>query len=457
MAPTGRGAAGQLRRGRAPDTSAPPTQAACWYGAAVQGDRAPSPSLSQRHAPSTSWPGARPRSGAALAALSIIVAGRAVPAAAQPKAAAPTPGAASSSDGDATAPTSSDPADAAFTRGAELLAARCAQLKDSYVRGDRRTALLRALSDCYLVEADLSRASGLRADAERQEDARQAGAAGKGDPLDLTELDARWGEACASFQRSLELEPSSGAQLAVALCQLRDGKLVAGRATVQRMLPQLRALAAAGDPFHRNRLTLARALLDEIERLQPKVTLRVATAPVPQLAIDGQPVDAEKARPLDAGTYRVTARRADGDAALTVTLSPRSHLTLTLEEEHFQVSRSWTIATWTLAGSAAAAAVVGAGAWWYASRRLDDFRGLGGTEASDLVCADGPDQADCARAARDVNRWRSVRAASLVTAAGLALGAVAVRVLTPSSRPARLRWVPQVDRDQLAVSVQGGF
>lgn len=350
-----------------------------------------------------------------------------------------------------------DLADGAFARGTELLLARCAQLKAGYEGGDRRVAVLREVSDCYLVEADLARADGLRRDAERLEAEHSDGEVAAGAAaLDLTSLRAQWEDACRSFERSHELEPSSGAQLAVALCRLRQGKLTSCRTMVEQMLPQMGALAAGGDAFHQNRLSLAQALLQELERVQPRLTLRVETSPAPELSIDGHPVMADQPAPLDVGTYRVAARRGDALASMTITLRERSAFALTVTQDAPPSLRRWHVTTWALASGAAAAGLVGGGAWWYAERRLSAFERLGGTERSDLVCAAGPDADACAEAADDVNRWRTVRFAGLVTAGALALSAGAVWMVTPKARPS-LRWIPAVDRGQVALSVGGGF
>lgn len=358
-------------------------------------------------------------------------------------------------------PAGLDPADAAFGRGNEVLTNRCAQIKAAYEREDRRPELIRELADCYLVEADLWRAEAMRADADRLEAA--AAAAPEAAPaeiegaLDLAVLRRQWLEACGEFERSLELEPSAGAQIAVALCRLRQNKLASSRQLLEGMLPQMIARAGSGDAFDVNRLSLVQALLKEITRAQPRLLVRAAATPPPELSANGQPLSANEAHPLDAGTYRVTARRGGAGAETTVTLAPGRSYTLSLDEHTTAVSPNWRRARLSLATGAAATAILGVGAWWYASRRLDDFHALGGAEGEQLVCPSGADNAACNDAADEINLWRGVRTAGLVTAGVLASATLIVHVITPKPQPARLQWLPALDREQLSVSVRGGF
>lgn len=348
-----------------------------------------------------------------------------------------------------------NPADAAFQRGMAALGARCDRLRAAYAAADRRPALVRELADCYLLDADLWRAEAMRADADRLATAPPApeppGA------IDLAQVRKDLLEACRDFERSLELEPSPGAQIAVALCRLRQDKPAAGRQLLEGMLPQMIARAGTGDPFDRNRLELVQALLKEVARSQPRLTLRVTKTPAPELSVDGEPVIANQPHSLDAGTYRVLARRPNASAETTVTLTPRGSYTLSLDELAAPRQDHWRLATWSLGGAAAASALIGAGAWAYAHSRLGDFESAGGVEGDQLLCPAGPARADCLSAADDVNTWRTVRTTGLVAAGALGVAAVLVHFATPSPRPDELRWMPAVDREQLSLVVQGGF
>lgn len=427
----------------------------------------PAPELQPRsNAPSARRSPVAPlprRAAALLGALACIPFGIAWPAQAQAAPAAPTPSATAAPTPLSPAPRSAnpDPAEAAFGRGTAILATRCQEIKAAYEREDRRPGLIRELADCYLIEADLWRAEAMRADADRLEAAAAAEPGPRPpdgeDLIDLAVLRRQWQEACGEFERSLELEPSPGAQIAVALCRLRQDKLASSRQLLEGMLPQMIARAGSGDPFDVNRLSLVQAMLKEIGRAQPRLLLRASRTPQPELAANGRPLAANEAHPLDAGTYRVTARRAASIAETTVTLAPGGSYTLMLDETSPEVSRNWRRATLTLAGSAAATALIGAGAWWYASRRLDDFESLGGTEGEKLVCNIGADNAACNDAADDVNLWRGVRTAGLVAAGALAGAALIVYFATPEPQPARLQWIPAMDREQLSLAVRGGF
>lgn len=361
-----------------------------------------------------------------------------------------------------------DPADTAFRRATELLTGRCAALRAAYEHPqtpDRRPELIHELSDCYLIEADLWRADAMRADAERLEAAAAASGIPVEEPpgaVDLIALHRRWLEACAEFEKSLALEPSPGAQIAVALCRLRQDKLASGRQLLEGMLPQMIARAGSGDPFDKNRLELVQALLKEIGRAQPRLLLRVARAPAPELAINGQSAQPNQPQPLDAGTYRVTARRpaprgAETSAETTITLEPGGSYTLSLHETPPPPIGHWRLATLGLGGAALAAGLVGGGAWWYAGQRLDDFRGAGGVEGDRFLCNAQSDLDACRSAADDVNTWRTIRTAALLSAGSLAAAALVVHFVTPEPKPARLQWVPAADRQQLSLTIQGGF
>jgi hypothetical protein len=400
------------------------------------------------------------RSGVAAAFAALLMSVTAIaPAAAQARAPAATPApAAAPAPAPPSAPAvSHDPADAAFSHGTSLLTERCQQLRDAYDLGDRRPEMIRELADCYLIEADLWRAEALRADADRLAASVAAGAEVAGSALDLAQVRQQLQEACREFERSLELEPSAGAQIAVALCRLRQDKLASSRQLLEGMLPQMIARAGSGDPFDANRLSLVQALLKEIGRSQPRLVLRTSRAPAPELSIDGRAVSANQPHPLDAGTYRVTARRPSASAETTVTLEPRGAYTLSLDETQPPSTASWRLAKLTLGGAAAASALVGVGAWAYAHSRLGDFESAGGVEGDQLLCAAGPQRSECVAAADDVNRWRSVRTAGLVVAGTLAVATVVVHFVTPKPQPARLQWMPAVDREQLSLVVRGGF
>ena len=349
-------------------------------------------------------------------------------------------------------------------RGGELLAGRCQALRAAYESGDRRPDMLSMLADCYLIEADVWRANALHDDADRRR-ATPDELTAPDDAVDLGLLARQWDEACREFEQSLALEPSVGAQLGVALCRIRRGKLADSRQLLDGMVPQMSALAASKDPFHVNRLALVNALLSDIDRVQPRVTLRVAaaggdaSAAVARaddlvLAIDGKPVPAQLAQPLDAGRYQVSARDGAAAAETTLVLGPRARSQLTLEVTPPTSSRRWHMAAGALAGVSVAAAVGGGVAWWRAEDLLSDLEAAGGTERPEGF--DCPNDA-CRQLADDINSTRTLRGLAFITAGAAAAGAVVVYLMTPPEKPTQLRWLPAVDSAGVSLSLQGGF
>lgn len=352
-------------------------------------------------------------------------------------------------------PQSPNPAEAAFQRAAALLEAHCQLARAAYERGDRRPSFLGLLADCYLIEADVWRAAALHEDAARLRSTADAELPPPG-AVDLAALRQSWQSACFEFEESLSLEPSAGAQLAVALCRIRNGKLVTSRKLLDGMLPQLTALAAAGDPFHKNRLALANALLAEIDRVQPRLTIEVAAAEPAELALtlDGRPVPARAPQHLDAGSYQLAAAGAGASAETTITLAPNTHAVARLELTPRRTPRGYRLAALGLAGTSALAFVAGGVAWWRAESLLDDLEASGGQERQEGF--DCPN-ARCRELASDINTTRTLRGAAFAFGAAAAAGAVVVHLLTPPARPASLRWLPAVERGALSLSVQGGF
>ncbi len=350
-------------------------------------------------------------------------------------------------------PATPNPAEAAFQRAATMLAEHCQLARAAYERGDRRPSFLGLLADCYLIEADVWRASALHEDAARLRGATDAELPPPG-AVDLSALRQSWQSACSEFEQSLTLEPSAGAQLAVALCRIRGGKLVTSRQLLDGMLPQLTALAAADDPFHKNRLALANALLAEIDRVQPRLTIEVTAAARVTLTLDGRPVPARAAQHLDAGSYQLAAAGAGASAETTVTLAPNTHTVARLELTPRRASRAYPLAALGLAGTSALALVAGGVAWWRAESLLDDLEASGGREQQEGF--DCPNTR-CRELASDINTTRTLRGVAFGFGAATAAGAVVVHLLTPPARPAALRWLPAVERGAVSLSVQGGF
>ena len=454
----------------------PPETALCCYPAPVTGDLC----CAQPASPLRAKPHPARSSGGRLRGFVVAAAAAAGITIAAPTWATAQSVASAEAPAQAAAPT--NPAEAAYQRGTVVVLDRCKALRASYERGDRRPQALHALADCYLLEeADVWRADALRDDADRLRAAGEPPSAPP-DAMDLTQLDEQWTSACGEFEQSLALEPSVGAQLAVALCRVRQGKLETSRQLLEGMTPQLTALAASKVAFDVNRLALVQALLADIERVQPQVTLHATRAaasmaepggssataataataaqdvddlePAIELSIDGRPVPARVAQPLDAGRYVITARSGSATAETTLALAPRSRSTLSVEVTPATSARAWRLAAGSLAGVSLALAVGGGVAWWQAEDTLAELEAAGGRERQDgFECPNS----ECRALADDINLARTLRGVAFVGAGAAAAGAVVVYLMTPPESPTKLRWLPAVERGALSLSVQGGF
>ncbi len=136
-------------------------------------------------------------------------------------------------------------------------------------------------------------------------------------------------QACAHFAASLELDVDLATELAVAACQLREHRLRAARLLLERTLSPQGALAAPKDALGREQAELARGLLADVERLQPK--LRVEPAPGFQgtITVNGVPIAPNTHLPLDPGRYVVLQIPTRGPRIVhEITLATRERILL---------------------------------------------------------------------------------------------------------------------------------
>lgn len=121
----------------------------------------------------------------------------------------------------------------------------------------------------------------------------------------LRAADLALDKACAHFEASLELDPDVATELAVAGCHLRGGKPRLVRQRLERVLAPPSPLAAPRDQLGRTQAELARALLGDVDRVQPK--LRVEPAPGFQgtITVNGMAIEPGATIPMDPGHYIV--------------------------------------------------------------------------------------------------------------------------------------------------------
>jgi hypothetical protein len=135
------------------------------------------------------------------------------------------------------------------------------------------------------------------------------------DPATATALqtaEAALLKACGHFRASLELDPDLATELAVAGCELREAKLRPVRRRLERVLAPPSPLAAPRDELGRTQAVLARALLADLDRLQP--TLRVDPAPGfrGKITVNGMEILPSTTIPIDPGHYIILQLPARG-------------------------------------------------------------------------------------------------------------------------------------------------
>jgi hypothetical protein len=135
----------------------------------------------------------------------------------------------------------------------------------------------------------------------------------------------KFAEACASFEKSQQLEPAISTLLNLAGCRERNQQLATAWGLFLDAERKTRnATDATGRKFH----AVAKKRASELEAKVSKLTIKVADNTIPGLEVsrDTERLDAvmwNRALPIDGGTYTITAR-ATGTKAWTmkVTIAP---------------------------------------------------------------------------------------------------------------------------------------
>lgn len=296
------------------------------------------------------------------------------------------------------APRAADPkreADLEFNAALAAFGAWCERLAAVEREHPSELALTLRLAQCLrmrgetepavaLVTAATERAGAAAMAAAQAELDAELGAASD-DPLRAA-LEPHWREACEHFQRSLELDPSPASQLAVAMCHLRGGKLLAA-AVMAKAARATSEPRAKEDPTAAQQLDLGRWLEAELERLQPSVTLRAHRGFSGSVRLDELELElvSERPIPVDPGSYTVSTRLSDARALTTrLAAPPGRRLELRIDEPGRALDTPRKLLVWGGAGLGATSAVTAGLMYWSAQHKWSALARFGCTRASRL-------------------------------------------------------------------------
>lgn len=197
-----------------------------------------------------------------------------------------------------------------FATGSQYLQSGCTALERAVTGPNAIPAHLARLAWCHRLSAQHAEADALWKTIQDSSGKRtNAPAARTADPpleRELRVADETLRQACARFQASLDLDADLATELAVTACQLRAGKLRLARARIERALAPPSPLAAAKlDALGRAQAQLARALLADLEKLQPLLRIEPGDGFHGSITINGIEVAANTFLALDPGRYIV--------------------------------------------------------------------------------------------------------------------------------------------------------
>lgn len=196
-------------------------------------------------------------------------------------------------------------ASAEFSAGAELLLQACREIERVANSPLSGAPALERLASCKRLAGDHPAANALWTTAE----AMTAAAGPAPHRAELAALlhvaDENLRQACARFQASLDLDVDLATELAVDACQLREGKLRPVKQRLEQLLRPPSPLAAPRDQLGRNQAELARMLLADVERMQPKLRVEPAPGFRGTITLNRLPIEPNTTIPVDPGHYFV--------------------------------------------------------------------------------------------------------------------------------------------------------
>jgi hypothetical protein len=364
-------------------------------------------------------------------------------------------------------------ADAEFNRARALFDGWCKQTEERHAAAPRDLPLTLRLADCRLLNGQLDEARRLLEEAEAassREAVRKARVAatvaGRNEAkkeIESVRKADEWRQACHHFEASLRLEVSTAAQLAVAACQLRRGDLLAAR----QLLAACRAAlspTATSDELSAIQLSLADALVREVDHMQPRLVVQTPAGFGGSITIDDRAATDGEVVPVDPGDHSVRATLRDGYVDETsVDLGLSAARTVTIGHGR-RLSGRRRLAFWGLVGASAGAAIGATLSLWAMEREADELRGpnptynpTDPTSKSRLCDRPGVFTLECEPGV-DASRFESRATLFQVTAIGTAVliaGAVVVHFTTPKGD--LLRIAPAVDQDTIGATAAGHF
>jgi hypothetical protein len=159
----------------------------------------------------------------------------------------------------------------------------------------------------------------------------------------------RWAEALAAFERADKIKSHPITTYNIGQCERAMGQYTRAR---RSLLAALKQDEEAGHPLPDAARTDARGLLAEIERIAPRIDVKVAPADA-ALAVDGRPLERladENGAPMFVSGTRAAGRgEPPGVASFSVLLDPGAHV-FTLSRSGYQdvvVNRTFSAGTKT--------------------------------------------------------------------------------------------------------------
>lgn len=191
-------------------------------------------------------------------------------------------------------------AGAEFSTGAELLQRACQDLERKQRTPQLSSQVLQRLALCKRLFAQHGEADALW----KELAARPVGhAPPQGESIALLDADEQMGKACRHFEASLALDFDLATELAVVGCQLRENKRSPVRARLERLLAPPSPLASPVDELGHTQAELARALLADLDRLQPRLRVEPAAGFRGKITVNGTAIAPSASVPIDPGHY----------------------------------------------------------------------------------------------------------------------------------------------------------